>query len=354
MATNKNAQIRYKFLDEMLSDRHHFYDIHELTEKCNKKLHDADLPEVTRRCIEKDINALENSPFCAEIERFNYDGKRCVKYANPSFSIFHKELTNEERNLIAEMFNTIGQFEGLENFEWFDRLKAALKLEERPKIISFSNNPDLQNSNLLGTIFDCISNKVVVELTYHTFNDETQRKVVFYPYLLKQYNDRWYVLGAVEPDKFVCNFALDRIDEVKHLPEKTYCECSQDLSGRFEDIVGVTLEKDKKVEHIIFWVSEKSYNYVVTKPIHGSQKTYKNEKEAKLREQYPNLEGGKFFSIDCIPNYELIRELSSYGCDMVVIEPNSITQEILKRIHCMINAYSIAFDNKNNSYCNKK
>ena len=41
MPTNKNALTRYKYLDEMLSDRHHFYDIHDLTEKCNEKLIDA-------------------------------------------------------------------------------------------------------------------------------------------------------------------------------------------------------------------------------------------------------------------------------------------------------------------------
>jgi hypothetical protein len=59
MPTNKNALTRYKFLDEMLSDRHHFYDIHDLTEKCNARLIDAGHPEVTQRCIEKDINYLD-------------------------------------------------------------------------------------------------------------------------------------------------------------------------------------------------------------------------------------------------------------------------------------------------------
>ncbi len=339
MPTNKNAQIRYKFLDELLSDRYHYYDIHDLTEKCNEKLRKEDFPEVTKRCIEKDIIALECAPFSADIKRIKEDGKNCLRYADPSFSIFHQALSTEERNLIAEMLNVVGQFDGLDNFEWFDRLKLGLKLENRPKIISFSNNPDLQNSNLLGTLFDCISNKVVVELTYHTYNNETQRKVVFYPYLLKQYNDRWFVLGAVEPDSFICNFALDRIDKVKLLPEKAFCECTQDISERFEDIVGVTLEKDNKVEHIIFWVSESSYKYVLTKPIHGSQKTYKNEKEAKLREQYPNFEGGKFFSIDCIPNYELIRELSSFGKDLMVISPEQIQNEVFTRVKEMYEKY---------------
>ena len=38
MPANKNAVIRYKYLDELLSDKHHYYDIHELTAKCNARL----------------------------------------------------------------------------------------------------------------------------------------------------------------------------------------------------------------------------------------------------------------------------------------------------------------------------
>lgn len=79
MPTNKNALTRYKYLDEMLSDRHHFYDIHDLTEKCNEKLIDAGFPEVSQRCIEKDINYLEYDPFYAEIERYRVNGHRCIR-----------------------------------------------------------------------------------------------------------------------------------------------------------------------------------------------------------------------------------------------------------------------------------
>ena len=35
MPTNKNAFIRYKYLDELLSDRNHYYDINDMTEKVN-------------------------------------------------------------------------------------------------------------------------------------------------------------------------------------------------------------------------------------------------------------------------------------------------------------------------------
>lgn len=35
MPTNKNALVRYRRLDRLLSDHHHYYNIHELTENMN-------------------------------------------------------------------------------------------------------------------------------------------------------------------------------------------------------------------------------------------------------------------------------------------------------------------------------
>lgn len=347
MPTNKNALTRYKYLDELLSDRHHYYDIHDLTEKCNQKLVEDGFPEVTQRCIEKDINYLEYAPFSADIERFRVNGKRCLRYENPSFSIFRKELTEEECNLLCEVLNTIGQFDGLDNFKWLDDFKMGLGLKERRQIISFSNNPYLKNSNLLGTLFDNISNGVVIRLSYHTFTDATIRSIVFHPYLLKQYNDRWFLLGADDSDKKMLNFALDRIDEVEPLPERTYEQCSEKLAERFDDIVGVSLYEDRPLEHILCWVSDASRGYVDTKPIHGSYTPIKGDVEQQLRSEFPQLEGGMFFTLDCIKNYELIRELCSYGKDLIVLRSDgTVADDVKKRVSEMMEQYSRIENNK--------
>ena len=339
MPTNKNALIRYKYLDGLLSDHHHYYDIHDLTEKVNDMLYEDGFPEVTQRCIEKDLNTLEFAPFNAPIERFSKNGKRCIAYGKRSFSIFSQAMSREEENLLREVLSTIGQFDGLDNFKWLDDFKIGLGLEERRQVISFSNNPYLEKSNLLGSLFDNISNQVVIRLSYHTFTDRTVKAIDFHPYLLKQYNDRWFLIGAADSDKHILTFALDRIDKVEPMPEKKYAECPEDIFERFEDIIGVTLYENLPVEHILFWVSDDSKDYVNTKPIHGSQTPYRGEEERHLRSLYPNLSGGAFFSIDCIRNYELIRELCSFGKNLIVLEPATIQEEVFNRIRQMYEDY---------------
>lgn len=340
MPTTKNALMRYKQLDRLLSDHHHYYDIHDLTDRVNAWLVHEKYKEVTQRCIEKDLVNMEVL-FGAPIEHFKKNGKNCIAYDQYSFSIFTKEMSDEEENLLREVLSTIGQFDGLDNFKWLDDFKIGLGLKERRPIISFSNNPYyLSDSTLLGTLFDNISNEVVIRLSYHTFTDKTVRSIDFHPYMLKQYNDRWYLLGAADSDMKILHFALDRIDNVEPLPEKKYIECADDISERFEDIVGVTLYEDRPIEHVLCWVSDGSKGYVDSKPIHGSYTPLKGEQVLQLREKYPNLQGGMFFTIDCIPNYELIRELTSFGKDLIVLSEGRVQEDVMKRIREMMEKYS--------------
>ena len=336
MPTNKNALSRIAILDELLADRHHYYNLDDLTEKCNERLEEMGVSTVTRRCIEKDIDFIEGASFGGNINKEIVNGKYCLRYADPSFSIFTKKLSDDEKNLLQEILSTIGQFEGLDDFEWIDDLKQRLDVEERPQIISFSNNPFLKNSNLLGLIFNYISHKNVVRVCYSAFV-KAKAGIEFHPYLLKQYNDRWYLIGAADSDGKILTLALDRITNIEPVANKEFIEPDENFAERFDDIVGVTLIDDKPLEHIVFWVSDVSKDYVESKPIHGSQKLISNDED--LRRQYPKLVGGRFFSIDCIPNYELIRELMSFGRELMVLKPEDVQNAVIERITTMMSMY---------------
>ncbi len=327
-------------MDRLLSDRHHYYDINDLTEKVNDMMERDGLGiSIGRRTIEKDLLALQLAPFSAPIEPVKKNGKNIYRYSDSSFSLFREEMSREERILLREVLSTLGQFGGIDNFQWLDDFKIGLGIEENRPIISFSNNPYLKNSNLLGTLFDQIANEVVIRLSYHTFNDSSIRSIDFHPYLLKQYNDRWFLLGAADTDNKILNFPLDRIDKVEPLPKKKYVACPDDLAERFEDIVGVTLYEDKEIEHILCWVSDLSKGYVDTKPIHESYTPLKGDRENELHNLYPQLTGGLFFCLDCIPNFELIRELCSFGGNLIVLSPQSVRQEIKNRLTVHLEQY---------------
>ena len=131
--------MRYKILDSLLSNRNRFYSITDLLEKVNAALEQAGMESVSRRCIEKDLVTLECAPYEASIERVWYCGKKCIRYEEDGFSIFTKKLTEDEENLLSEVLNTIGQFDGLDTFEWLDGLKKRLDIKEHRRIIQFDS-----------------------------------------------------------------------------------------------------------------------------------------------------------------------------------------------------------------------
>ena len=340
---------RYALIDSMLANRHKAVSIQDITDFVNEHLPEFGIDEgVSKRCIEKDIEYLEwSSPFSVELERYSIDAttvndrvykKRCLRYADPTFSIFKKKLTQDEKAVLESALTTLGSFDGLDNFEWLAELRKQLKVEERKPIISLSKNL-VENSTLIASLFSAISNEQVVELTYRKFLDSTERKVIISPYLLKEYNRRWYIVGGAYDTKRILNFALDRLVEIEFKTGYTFKPCETDLEERFEEIIGVTFNEEVPLTQILFWVSDAIKGYIHTKPIHGSQIHIKGDRADKLHILYSQLQSGDFLTIECRENFELIRELTAWGDDLIVLTPVSLRDRIVDRINRMKTRY---------------
>ena len=340
---------RYALLDHLLQDRRKNWSIQDMTDYLAEHLPDYGSEQVTRRMVEKDLQYLEyDSPFEVEFERFKVDAptksgdgvyrKPCLRYADPTFSIFHKALSEDERSLLASVLSTLGSFKGQPNFEWLEDLAERLNIKQQPKIISMSKNIE-DNSTMLAELYRAISSKAVINLYYHTFEDDNERTVELSPYLLKEYNNRWYLLASPFDSDRILSFALDRINRVEYTSGHKYKMPSEDFIERYEEVVGITFYEDRPVERILFWVSDYSKNYVRTKPIHGSQRNLSPAEQQKLHEEYPQLLNGNFYTIDCIENYELIRELSSFGAELIILSPLHISKRVFEYSNSLVCRY---------------
>ena len=339
MPANKNAVIRYQKLDELLSDRHHHYTMEDITEKVNEYLEDLGFPPVTRRCLEKDLNFMEERPFCAPIQRFTSNGYHCIRYSRRNFSIFTKELTKEEVSLLSEVMNTIGQFEGLPNFEWLDTLQEQLGTENHRQIISFSSAVKLKNSNLLASLYDAVSNEQVLSVVYKRFSDEKSEVLIVHPYYLKEYNKRWYLVCYDEKRDYICTLALDRFEDYSPLPEKRLLPMTKEIEHRFDNSIGITVLDNKTPEHIVFWASDLASYYIETKKMHNSQESLSDEASEVYRKNFKLPKSGKFFSLFCQDTFELRRELCNYFGDLIVLEPDSMVSKIKEDLNKMKQQY---------------
>lgn len=352
MPTNKNALRRVVILDKLLADRYHAYSIQDMTDYIARKQTELGVDAiVTKRCVEKDIKYLrEEFPISIEFEHYTVDAhsavsdrvykKRCIRYADPTFSIFKGKLTDEEKGMLTTALSTIGSFDGLDGFGWLDDLSKRLGLVEQRPVMQMSKNL-LENRTLMAETFAAIRAESAVRIKYTPFSASDAREVIISPYLLKEYNRRWYLIGAADDTGRILNFALDRIDSISVMPGYEFRRPPEDLCERFEDIIGVSYYPGADIYKIIFWVSDKSAQYVATKPLHGSQKSIRGEREMLLRYEYDVPAGGLLFSIECMENYELIRELCSFGAELKVLSPEPIIEAVKQRIKSMCEIYEI-------------
>ena len=119
--------------------------------------------------------------------------------------------------------------------------------------------------------------------------------------------------------------ALDRIQEI-HLSTIAYVPTEIDFAEYFDDVIGVTVPQDTEPEHILLRFSQHRLPYVLSKPLHHSQKI--KDKEQCIIE------------ITVIPNRELEAQLLWFGDDIEVLQPETLRQQIAEKIAKMHDLYS--------------
>ena len=270
MPTNKNAQLRYQVIDKCLSNWSRRYYIEDLVEACNDALylHNGETKDgggVKKRQVQEDLKFIGSEEgYAMDIDAIQDGHRRYYRYHEKGASIKKQPINQEEIDLIHDALLLLRRFEGVPQFEWLDDLEKRLyttsKLGETlDSVVSFQHNPYLKGMDTYyKPIFDSIVNKRVIEIVYHPFGKDA-RTIVVTPYFLKQYNNRWFLIGKHKGSEYLSNFAIDRIEGFNET-SKPYEPLAEEIDFKeyFSDVVGVSLS-NTPVEEVVLKVSNKAY-----------------------------------------------------------------------------------------------
>lgn len=335
MPINKNAYIRYQVLDRCFSNFGRRFYWQDLLDEVNKTLIDINGNGIGRTQLFKDIKFMESEAGFSILLARGKDGKKAFyQYEDKDYSIKKSPLSTIESDNIKSALFILSRFKGLPQFEWVNELIPILNdklgfANESKQVIHFDSNIDYEGISFIEPIFNAISNNRVLEIEYQDFKNPLPYKIILHPYVLKQYNNRWFVFGLNEENDIPSwNMALDRIQSINELDLK-YKETDFDWDDDyFYDIIGVTRIQNIEVQEIFLQFSSELAPYIQTKPIHPTQ----------TRPKF--LENGEMvISIKVIPNYELEQLILSYGERVKVITPDFIREKIQLRIAQMLNQY---------------
>ena len=332
MATNKHAQIRYRALDKCFSNRGRQFFIEDLIKACNEALYqytgdnkysDPLAPGISRRQIFDDIAYMESdNGYQIPLDHLKLGKRTYYRYSDKDFSIDNQPITDEEMKQLREMTFLLNRFKGLPQCEWMEELVTNLEDKFKIKgstksVISMESNKYVDGLKYLSPIFNAIINKQVLHIVYTPFNKPDCIWDI-HPYYIKQYNNRWFLLGLNNKDGRISNIGLDRIKSLEN-STITYIEDNiiVNIDEYFSDVVGVTIP-NKEVVRVKLQFSEKRYPYIISKPLHESMRKVDN--------------ANHIVSIDVIPNRELESLMLSFGDDVEVLEPIEFREQIANKI----------------------
>lgn len=331
MSINKKALTRYLTYDKCLRNTGAKYTWQRLIDEANKALKEEGLEGIGKTQFYADMQYMEFSEWKAPIEKFK-DGRTVYfKYSNPSYSINNQPLNVTEAKQLKSALQVLSRFKGIPQFEFINEIIPAIESKlglvsiER-EVMSFESNLDYEGAKFITPLFNAIVNKRSLTIEYQDFKSPLPYSILFHPYYLKQFNNRWFVFGYNEFTKTgYWNMALDRIKTIEETMTK-YIETDIDWESYFYDIIGVTKKVNDELQTIKLWFSPNQAPYIITKPIHPSQKI-------------KNSEDGLEVTISVVPNYELEKLILSFGESVKVISPNSFREIILDRIKNSVKNY---------------
>lgn len=306
--------------------------LEELIYACNDVLFEySGFGEVSRRTIQNDIREMRYSQALGYYAPIEVVGRKFYTYSDPEYSIMKMPITEDDLIQLSEAVGIVKQMSSFKGFSGVDDVVNRLEdyvLSMRHKVepvILLESNDKLRGLEHITPLHDAIMSKDVLVISYKPFTFDETMTFFFSPYILKEFRNRWFVFGKRHDSSelTVTNLALDRIEKIDKAPQKEKFITDERFKPKtfFTDMIGVSRDIDSTLEHITFEVTQQEAPYLLTKPLHDSQRVVKQ------------LENGNIvFSLDVIVNYELIRDLMGFGESITVLTPDYLVEKIKERL----------------------
>lgn len=331
MPKGKNASYRYRLIDEALRNtgkRWVYNDLHQyicekLEEEFDVNLDGNKERSVSKRQLDDDIAIMRKDPpqgYSAPIVK--KDGY--VYYEDPDFSINNNPLNITDIESLTEILRMIKPFQALPHLRELEsiigKVTGALSLNIGDQIIELEHNAQAKGLHNIEKLYRLIKDGCELEIQYQPFAFDQSVQYTLNPYMIKEYNNRWFLIGSLSEDNTFVVVALDRILNVTETGRQSDIQRKDELVALQHQIIGVSINHDQTPVKILLWANPEQTPYISTKPIHPSQQLVSIQ------------EDGAIFSYLLIPNFELEQTLLMFGERVKVLQPPEVAQRIRERL----------------------
>lgn len=177
----------------------------------------------------------------------------------------------------------------------------------------------------LPVVAEAMKKNHQVVFTYAGFaRSRPEVGILFAPYYIKLYKQRWYMFGK-KSGGGLRTYALDRVTEMEVTDLEFVMPLAMSMDDFFGNIVGITTSQ-APVHEVVIQTTSTRAKYLRALPLHHSQRE-------EVHDFY------SIFRYKLKLNYELVSELMAMGPDIIVISPRELQVMLLERIKSTLNNY---------------
>lgn len=182
-------------------------------------------------------------------------------------------------------------------------------------LVQFEKRKSQGTENIFG-LLHAIKNNLRISFLYQSFWAQEKAIRVAEPYALKEFKNRWYVLANDLKNHKIKTFAFDRLSDLEILTAKFRLPENFNINSFFKHCFGIINPEDQSPQHVVLSFTPEQGKYIKTLPLHESQEILlDNDEECRAQ---------LFLYI----THDFIMELLSFGENVVVLEPESLAQEM--------------------------
>jgi predicted DNA-binding transcriptional regulator YafY len=263
--------------------------------------------------------AIDSRTFDRDINSIRYNLDVNIEYDRSKNGYYIQRLNNDD-------FDKLLFFIGLaENADII--LSSMRDKQELMKFLSLSPTTSFKGVENIAGLLQAIRNTLIIRFRHLNHSTQKQTEYTVEPYLLKEFEGRWYLFAFVKEKNSFRTFGLDRLEELTITDEKFQRTAELAATAdRFNDVYGLVYmpeQQNPPVEMVKFQCNtDFMIGHFSSLPLHHSQEI-----------------DGNTVTLQVIINPELENKLLSYGEHIKVLSPNYLRNRIKERLTETIKQY---------------
>ncbi|MDO4160042.1 MAG: WYL domain-containing protein [Prevotellaceae bacterium] len=227
------------------------------------------------------------------------------------------------------------------NNEITDWMLSTLRLASLGDMLKYHSKVILEqpprNSEYLDVILGAIDKSYWLRFHYTPmWGDETDMELV--PAFVRLFHQRWYIVGIKKDTDVARVLPFDRIDNLEVVCKKHNLplETARRLAPEefYADSFGIMKDESIEPMRIRIRAFYPEQYYIDEVPLHSSQRRVKTGENDSYAE----------YELTVRPSHDFIQELLWHGRKIVVLEPNSLKQDMINILKEMTISYETGKD----------